>query len=281
MMKTEKSKDLIRREDAISVLIRWLSGEEFGADIIDLINSLPSAKAGKVAYICDGRECDSDCSECFRTTNIEHAKNFIRMGDAYMEQTEDEQVASKLRNPCNPLLTDEVDKCKEKKSKLDLINRQDAIEAVKQAIYNHDSAIMRITSLPSASVEAVEVKADQLPPKVPTEWINDGMVLVPQHDWVEMQKKIEESASVEVGEWIPVSERLPSERGRYLVTYYGSLTGKGIGMMWYGKPSMPNIKVNKRKKYFYESDGEWGDIIYEEVTAWMPLPEPYEGGDDE
>lgn len=37
----------------------------------------------------------------------------------------------------------------------DTINRQDAIEAVKQAIYNHDSAIMRITSLPSASVEVV------------------------------------------------------------------------------------------------------------------------------
>lgn len=32
----------------------------------------------------------------------------------------------------------------------DLISRQDAIEAVEQAIFNHDSAIMRITELPSA-----------------------------------------------------------------------------------------------------------------------------------
>jgi hypothetical protein len=30
----------------------------------------------------------------------------------------------------------------------DCINRQAAIEAVKQAIYNHDSAIMRLTDLP-------------------------------------------------------------------------------------------------------------------------------------
>ena len=32
----------------------------------------------------------------------------------------------------------------------DLISRADAIEAVQEAIYNHDSAIMRITALPSA-----------------------------------------------------------------------------------------------------------------------------------
>lgn len=84
----EPGSDLISRQDAISVLIRWLSGEELGADIIDLINSLPSTEAVKVAYICDGRACDSDCSECFRTTNIKHAKNFIRLGGAYMEQPE-------------------------------------------------------------------------------------------------------------------------------------------------------------------------------------------------
>lgn len=47
------------------------------------------------------------------------------------------------------------------------------------------------------SADAVEVKAKQLPPKVPPEWINDGMVLVPKHDWIEMQKKLEEYASAE------------------------------------------------------------------------------------
>ena len=33
----------------------------------------------------------------------------------------------------------------------DLIEREAAIEAVKQAIYNHDSAIMRLTELPSVT----------------------------------------------------------------------------------------------------------------------------------
>ena len=38
----------------------------------------------------------------------------------------------------------------------DLINRADAIEVVEQAIFNHDSAIMRITAIPSA--EAVHIE---------------------------------------------------------------------------------------------------------------------------
>lgn len=46
-------------------------------------------------------------------------------------------------------------------------------------------------AIEALSAEAVEVKAEQLPPKVPAEWINDGMVLVPQHDWIEMQKELE------------------------------------------------------------------------------------------
>ena len=76
-----------------------------------------------------------------------------------------EHVTGKLKNPCDSLLTEDNAECKEQKSKLDLISRQDAIDAVKQAIYNHDSAIMRITSLPSA--EAVQGEwipvSDRLP----------------------------------------------------------------------------------------------------------------------
>lgn len=55
-------------------------------------------------------------------------------------------------------------------------------------------------AIEALSVDAVEVKAEQLPPKVPPEWINEGMVLVPQHDWIEMQKKLEEYVSAEAVE---------------------------------------------------------------------------------
>lgn len=40
------------------------------------------------------------------------------------------QPKSKLKNPCDSLLTDDSDECKEQKSKLDCISRQQAIEVV-------------------------------------------------------------------------------------------------------------------------------------------------------
>ncbi len=45
------------------------------------------------------------------------------------EAIEVEQVTGKLKNPCDSLLKDDTKTCKESKSKLDLISRQDAIEA--------------------------------------------------------------------------------------------------------------------------------------------------------
>lgn len=91
----------------------------------------------------------------------------------------------------------------------ELISRADAINAVTTWGTNEErngnvtmamvSVKQRIVDLLSAlpSADVIEVKADQLPPKVPTEWISEGMVLVPRHDWIGMQKKLEEYASAE------------------------------------------------------------------------------------
>lgn len=71
------------------------------------------------------------------------------------------------------------------------------------------------------------------------------------------------------GEWIPCSERLPSEQGQYLVTF----------PLCNGEPWVYVLSFCKGK--FYETDGEWGDVEYDDVTAWTPLPEPWKGADDE
>ena len=69
--------------------------------------------------------------------------------------------------------------------------------------------------------------------------------------------------------WIPCSERLPSEQGQYLVTF----------PLCNGEPSVYVLSFCKGK--FYETDDEWGDVEYDDVTAWMPLPKPWKGADDE
>ena len=69
--------------------------------------------------------------------------------------------------------------------------------------------------------------------------------------------------------WIPCSERLPEEQGQYLVTF----------PLCNGDPWVYVLSFCKGK--FYETDDEWGDVEYDDVTAWMPLPEPWKGADDE
>lgn len=66
-----------------------------------------------------------------------------------------------------------------------------------------------------------------------------------------------------VHRWIPVSERLPSESGWYLITVQGC--EKVADMEW----------------YYGEWDAWNGVSSEQQVLAWMPLPEPYKGGDSE
>ena len=65
-----------------------------------------------------------------------------------------------------------------------------------------------------------------------------------------------------VGRWIPCSERLPKEDGFYLVTI---TDGEQIAVC-----KMPFI------------ESEWkGNLFDDEVIAWMLLPKPWKGADDE
>ncbi len=65
-----------------------------------------------------------------------------------------------------------------------------------------------------------------------------------------------DAPAVDIPRWISVTERLPEEEGRYLIT------GK--------RGAVYSLE--------YEDERWYGGI---EPIAWMPLPEPYKGGEEE
>lgn len=57
-------------------------------------------------------------------------------------------------------------------------------------------------------------------------------------------------------EWIPCSERMPNERGWYLITVQGMNRFSDMD--------------------YYYGNSEWDDVSSKQkVIAWMPLPKPY------
>ena len=65
-------------------------------------------------------------------------------------------------------------------------------------------------------------------------------------------------------QWIPVSDRLPEEKGEYLVTYHPC----------YWDDVEDEIRVGIDT---FRGRTTWAKKKYQRVIAWMPLPEPYEG----
>lgn len=76
------------------------------------------------------------------------------------------------------------------------------------------------------------------------------------------QDIVEELPSAEA-DWIPVSERLPSEGGDYLCTIPLDAEENYTEVLMF------------HKGRFYEDDAEWGATYHDDVLAWMPLPKPY------
>lgn len=75
-----------------------------------------------------------------------------------------------------------------------------------------------------------------------------------------------------MSKWIPCSEKLPKESGAYLCTTrnaFDKYESVDVEVLWFN-----------RGKWIYVHD-EFGDLERDDVTAWMPLPEPWEGESDE
>ena len=82
---------------------------------------------------------------------------------------------------------------------------------------------------------------------------------------------------VTVQKWIPVTERLPEEDGRYLVVKKIFNNSIWQDVLEFAKDGRKVDKYDFHREWknvWYLYDSEWGHIITDNVTHWMPLPEP-------
>jgi hypothetical protein len=151
----------------------------------------------------------------------------------------------------------------------DLIRRSDAIEAIEVVDWYHQNRNKDMVSGANSDEHQAWYKVDD---------VYKALEAVP-------------SADKPQGEWMPCSERLPEDIRPVLVTwkntdpasYYQYIVGKHfIGTAHY----------HRGKWYWYSSVTE--DLLAEygkcdseefdeaiEAVAWMPLPKPWKGADDE
>ena len=101
----------------------------------------------------------------------------------------------------------------------------------------------------------------------------DDMLLIDQAE-AQTELMMMPSAQPEhkTGRWIPVSERLPDKRGDYLVTLCGN------GEPWV-EIALWNETFGGRWQMVLYNDVDYSDIS--NVIAWMPLPKPYQEGEQE
>ncbi len=89
--------------------------------------------------------------------------------------------------------------------------------------------------------------------------------------------------AVDIPRWIPVTDGLPEEDKEVLISYRykegeGNTSHSKIDITSYGQMYFGGNKVGRVKHW--RAPFEYFESNYE-VIAWMPLPEPYKGGEVE
>ena len=119
-----------------------------------------------------------------------------------------------------------------------------------------------------------------------------GFTEYPQALYIAIEMAIEALKDRPQGDWIPCSERLPSEFEAVNVTW----VNHNPPMYYQYTKEVPNVDTAVNYKgVWYWWDSTICDVLAEygeecgaepidkdiEVLAWQPLPKPYKGGDDE
>lgn len=102
--------------------------------------------------------------------------------------------------------------------------------------------------------------------RIKPEYMHDicGSVMIRVED---VARIITEMPIIEPQKWIPCSERLPEEKGEYLVTYHPC----------YWDNVQQDIKVGIDS---FRGKTSWAKKKHRRVIAWQPLPECYRGDEN-
>ena len=106
-------------------------------------------------------------------------------------------------------------------------------------------------------------------------------------EWLEvLQELVDKTDSFE---WIPVTERLPEEYESAFAKYYG--TDQWNNALWRAKSKEVLVSIeyddgHRTVTTSFTMDGEWRierrRVLHDlKVIAWMPLPAPYKGEENE
>ena len=125
----------------------------------------------------------------------------------------------------------------------DTIYREDAIEAVENVTWYHQNRNKDMVEGANSDEHQAWYKSQD---------IYEALEAVPSADRPQ--------------EWIPCSERLPEKEGYYLVTT---------------RRFAFCDTIYKTRPAFRSSTNRWVRVGGSEVLAWMPLPKPWKGADDE
>lgn len=105
-----------------------------------------------------------------------------------------------------------------------------------------------------AAIDALDKRFDKIPMEQTTEILK-------------LRKDLRELPSAQPEQrWIPVTERLPEESKRYLISVLDGVSRRTTVAQYQSRNKAWTLT---------------GRMAYWKVVAWMPLPEPYDGGEQD
>ena len=169
----------------------------------------------------------------------------------------------------------------------DTIYREDAIKALTEVLFDEPpylNSIEKCEAFARKTLEDIPSAEENIPTSIKQAYARgynhakEEIALSGEYERAYKRGRESVLLQSKQGEWTPCSERPPEEKGKYLVTEkVYAITDNNHA----GKYSVLVEEV-AYDPVFYKHSGGWARTRTKyETVAWMPLPEPWEGADND